>query len=53
MDNETIVAQAIQALNQVLKNDKIISTNLAVDNDWNDGVRSINIEVKYYPSKEA
>lgn len=49
MENEELVVQAIHKLNDILKEEKILSTSIAIDDEWDNGERSITIDVKYLP----
>lgn len=51
MENEELVVQAIQKLNNILKEKKILSASILTDSDWSDGERSIEVEIKYLPKK--
>lgn len=52
MENEEIIVKAIHILNEILKSEKLARVNLESDSEWDDGMKSIEISVKYYPKEQ-
>lgn len=51
MENEEMIVKAIHILNEILKSEKLMRVTLESDSDWDDGMKSIDISVKYYTSE--
>lgn len=49
MENEEIIVKAIHILNEILQSENLTRVTLESDSDWDDGMKSIDISVKYYP----
>lgn len=47
-----MIARAIHDLNEVLKTNKIARVATEIDSEWEDGMKSLEISVKYYPLNE-
>lgn len=52
MRNEELIAQAISVLYGILKSETVVKVNVEVDSEWDDGMESLDISVKYYPKEK-
>ncbi|GKS56374.1 MULTISPECIES: hypothetical protein [Enterococcus] len=50
MENEELIVRAIANLNQILQNEKVLRVSVETDSEWEDGIKSFDISVKYLPS---
>ncbi|EME3536202.1 hypothetical protein SBN25_001390 [Enterococcus faecium] len=50
MENEEAIVRAIASLNKILQNDKVLRVSVETDSEWEDGIKSFDISVKYFPS---
>lgn len=53
MENEEAIARTIASLNQILQNEKVLRVSVETDSEWEDGIKSIDISVKYLPSEDV
>ncbi|MFQ7653326.1 MAG: hypothetical protein ACLRKY_03415 [Enterococcus gallinarum] len=53
MENEEAIVRAIASLNQILQNGKTLRVSVETDSEWEDGIKSIDISVKYLPSNDV
>nr|DAK08393.1 MAG TPA: hypothetical protein [Caudoviricetes sp.] len=53
MENEEAIVRAIASLNQILQNGKMLRVSVETDSEWEDGIKSIDISVKYLPSNDV
>lgn len=51
MENEEMIVKAIHILNEILQSEKLARVTLESDSDWDDGMKSIDISVRYYPNE--
>ena len=51
MENEEMIVKAIHILNEILKSKKLVGVSLENDSSWEDGMKSIDISVRYYPNE--
>lgn len=50
MENEEAIVRAIASLNQILQNEKVLRVSVEIDSEWEDGIKSFDISMKYLPS---
>lgn len=53
MENEEAIVRAIASLNKILQNEKVLRVSVETDSEWEDGIQSIDISVKYLPSGDV
>ena len=53
MENEEAIVRAIASLKHILQNEKVLRVSVETDSEWEDGIKSIDISVKYLPSSDV
>ncbi|WP_185932349.1 hypothetical protein [Enterococcus casseliflavus] len=53
MENEEVIARAIAMLNEILQKDKALKVSIEIDSEWEDGMKSLEVSVKYLPSEDV
>ncbi|NBA63295.1 hypothetical protein GVL14_13870 [Enterococcus mundtii] len=53
MENEEAIVRAVASLNHILQNEKVLRVSLETDSEWEDGIKSFDISVKFLPSDDV
>lgn len=53
MENEEAIVRAVASLNQILQNEKVRRVSVETDSEWEDGIKSFDISVKYLTSSDV
>ncbi|MFN6710443.1 hypothetical protein ACK4DJ_09610 [Enterococcus faecium] len=53
MENEEAIVRAVASLNRILQNEKVLRVSVETDSEWEDGIKSFDISVKYLTSSDV